>query len=217
MKEPGRLDNKQPLISVIIPAYNAASVIARTLDSVLSQTFTDFEILVVNDGSPDTTELESVLDSYRIVYHKQENRGAGAARNVGVNNARGQFLAFLDADDYWLPNYLEAQMTVLQKSGADAVYCDALFVGSPALKDKTYMELAPSRTEVTPESLLAVDVGVIAKHARRVDVQHIARRHAVRLADGTRRIVLRCDSDRHRRDVAVHLTVVHPECERIRA
>ena len=161
MKEPGRLDNKQPLISVIIPAYNAASVIARTLDSVLSQTFTDFEILVVNDGSPDTTELESVLDSYRIVYHKQENRGAGAARNVGVNNARGQFLAFLDADDYWLPNYLEAQMTVLQKSGADAVYCDALFVGSPALKDKTYMELAPSRTEVTPESLLAVDVGVI--------------------------------------------------------
>ena len=121
MQEPVRDDNKEPLISVIIPAYNAASVIARTIDSVLSQTFTDFEILVVNDGSPDTPELEAVLESYRIVYHKQENRGAGAARNVGVNNARGQFLAFLDADDYWLPNYLEAQMAVLQKSGADAV------------------------------------------------------------------------------------------------
>jgi len=165
---------KEPLISVIIPAYNAASSIARALDSVLSQTFTDFEILVVNDGSPDTPELESVLDSYRthIIYHKQENRGAGAARNVGVNNARGQLLAFLDADDYWLPNYLESQMGVLQKSGADAVYCDALFVGSLALKDKTYMELAPSRTEVTPESLLAVDVGIITSGV-------IARKQAV--------------------------------------
>ena len=168
---------KEPLISVIIPAYNAASVIARTIDSVLSQTFTDFEILVVNDGSPDTPELESVLESYRVVYHKQENRGAGAARNVGVNDARGQFLAFLDADDYWLPNYLEAQMAVLQKSGADAVYCDALFVGSPALKDKTYMQLAPSRTEVTPESLLAVDVGIITSGV-------IARKQAVRTVGG---------------------------------
>jgi glycosyltransferase involved in cell wall biosynthesis len=177
MEEPVRIDNKQPLISVIIPAYNAASVIARTLDSVLSQTFTDFEILVVNDGSPDTPELEAVLESYRIVYHKQENRGAGAARNVGVNDALGQFLAFLDADDYWLPNYLEAQMAVLQKSGADAVYCDALFVGSPALKGKTYMQLAPSRTEVTPESLLAVDVGIITSGV-------IARKQAVRAVGG---------------------------------
>lgn len=163
MKELVRVDNKQSLISVVIPAYNAASTIARALDSVLSQRFTDFEILVVNDGSPDTLELESVLNSYRehVVYHKQENRGAGAARNAGVNNARGQFLAFLDADDYWLPNYLESQLEVLQRSGAGAVYCDALFVGSPALKDKTYMELAPSRSDVTPESLLAVDVGII--------------------------------------------------------
>ena len=174
-----RLDNKQPLISVIIPAYNASSSIARALDSVLGQTFTDFEILVVNDGSSDTPELESVLNAYlkMIAYHKQENRGAGAARNVGVNNARGEFLAFLDADDQWRPNYLEAQMDVLQKSGADAVYCDALFVGSPALKDKTYMELAPSRTEVTPESLLAVDVGVITSGV-------IARKQAVRDVGG---------------------------------
>jgi glycosyltransferase involved in cell wall biosynthesis len=157
-------DKKAPLISVIIPAYNAATCIARTLDSVLAQTMSDYEILVVNDGSPDTPELEASLANYedKVVYLKQDNRGAAAARNVGVKSAQGQFLAFLDADDYWLPNYLQSQMEVLQKTGADVVYCDALFVGEPRLKGRTYMELAPSRCEVTPESLLAVDVGIIS-------------------------------------------------------
>lgn len=150
-----------PLISVIIPAYNAAGSIARALDSVLSQGFEDLEIIVVNDGSPDTAELEAILEPYPGNYVTQENQGAGAARNTGVRNARGEYLAFLDADDYWLPNYLNLQMEVLRQSGTDAVYCDALFVGSPALEGKTYFELAPSRCEVSPESLLAVDVGII--------------------------------------------------------
>jgi len=153
----------EPLVSVIIPAYNAAKSIARTLDSVLGQTMTDYEILVVNDGSPDTPDLEAGLAGYaeRVTYIKQENLGAAAARNTGIKAARGQFLAFLDADDFWLPNYLEAQMDVLRQTGADVVYCDALFVGSPRLQGRTYMEMAPSRCEVTPESLLTVDVGII--------------------------------------------------------
>ena len=151
------------MISVIIPAYNAAKSIARTLDSVLSQTLTDFEILVVNDGSPDTAALEAALSNYRerVTYIKQENHGAAAARNTAIRAARGEFLAFLDADDLWLPNYLEAQMDVLRKTGADVVYCDALLVGSSRLKGRTFIELAPSRCEVTPESLLTVDVGLL--------------------------------------------------------
>jgi glycosyltransferase involved in cell wall biosynthesis len=156
-------EQKKPLISVIIPAYNAAKSIARTLDSVLSQSLTDFEIIVVNDGSPDTGAFELALSNYRdrITYIKEENHGAAAARNTGIKAARGEFLAFLDADDFWLPNYLEAQMGVLRQTGADVVYCDALIVGSSPLKGRTFIELAPSRCEVTPESLLSVDVGLL--------------------------------------------------------
>ena len=156
-------ERKEPLISVIIPAYNAAKSIARTLDSVLSQTLTDFEIIVVNDGSPDTDALEAALSNYRerVTYIKQENRGAAAARNTAIKAARGQFIAFLDADDFWLPNYLESQIGVLRKTGADVVYCDALLVGSSRLKGRTFIELAPSKCEVTPESLLTVDVGLL--------------------------------------------------------
>ena len=148
---------------MIIPAYNAAKSIARTLDSVLAQTMTDFEIIVVNDGSPDTDALEAALSNYRqrVTYIRQENQGAAAARNTAIKAARGEFLAFLDADDLWLPNYLEAQMSVLRKTGADVVYCDALLVGSSQLKGRTFIELAPTRCEVTPESLLTVDVGLL--------------------------------------------------------
>ena len=156
-------EEKQPLISVIIPAYNAANSIARTVESVLSQTLIAVEIIIVNDGSPDTGALEAALSNYgeRVTYIKQENRGAAAARNTGIKAARGKFLAFLDADDLWLPNYLESQMAVLRKTGADVVYCDALLVGSTRLKGRTFIELAPSRCEVTPESLLTVDVGIL--------------------------------------------------------
>src|SRR5258708_17999800 len=90
-----------PMVSVIRPAYNVAPFIGEALDSVLAQTFTDYEIIVINDGSPDSEKLEHVLEPYwrGIIYLKQENRGAGAARNAGLKAARGKFVAFLDADD----------------------------------------------------------------------------------------------------------------------
>src|SRR5262245_33441277 len=96
---------QSPSVSVIIPAYNIAPFIAEALESVLAQTFTDYEIIVVNDGSPDTEELERVLAPYlsRIRYFKQENQGAGAARNAGLNVATGEYVAFLDGDDVWYP------------------------------------------------------------------------------------------------------------------
>lgn len=152
-----------PAVSVIIPAYNAAAYIGETLDSVFAQTFTDYEVIVINDGSPDTASLEQVLAPYsaRINYLKQDNRGAAAARNTGLRAARGRFFAFLDADDAWLPNYLAEQMHLIQSSGADLVYADALLVGASPLAGRTYMETAPSRGAVTPESLLALQCNVI--------------------------------------------------------
>jgi glycosyltransferase involved in cell wall biosynthesis len=124
-----------PKVSVIIPAHNTAPFIAETIDSVFHQTFRDFEVIVVNDGSPDTPELEAALQPYmtRIHYLKQENRGVSSARNTGIRHARGEFLAFLDSDDIWLPDYLETQLRFLETHPqVDASIADALLFGGPA-------------------------------------------------------------------------------------
>ncbi|HEV7645644.1 MAG TPA: glycosyltransferase family 2 protein [Pyrinomonadaceae bacterium] len=144
-----------PKVSVIIPVYNVADYIAETLDSVLAQTFRDLEILVINDGSPDTEKLEQALAPYfgKIIYLKQPNSGAAAARNTGIRTAQGEILAFLDGDDIWLPEYLEKQIAFLGSTGSDMVYCDAYLFGDKT-KYKTFMEKAPTEGEVTTESLL---------------------------------------------------------------
>lgn len=152
-----------PLVSIITPAYNIAGFITSTLDSVRAQTFRDFEIIVINDGSPDTEEFEAAIQPYldEIVYLKQENRGAGAARNVAIGHARGEFLAFLDGDDTWLPEFLESQVAFLQQGKLDMVYCDALMFGMPSAEGKRFMESAPSEGEVNINSLLDFSCNVI--------------------------------------------------------
>ena len=99
-----------PLVSVIIPVYNGDRYIVQAVDSALSQTFTDLEIIVVDDGSSDRTQqvLQPYFDRIRYIY--QENQGVAAARNIACQLAQGEFLAFLDADDYFLPSKLEKQL-----------------------------------------------------------------------------------------------------------
>jgi glycosyltransferase involved in cell wall biosynthesis len=124
-----------PKVSVIIPAYNTAPFIAETLDSVFAQTFRDFEVIVINDGSPDTLALEVALQPYmsRIHYIRQENRGLPGARNAGIRIARGELLAFVDSDDIWMPDYLSAQVQFLDRhAGVHASIADALLFGSCA-------------------------------------------------------------------------------------
>jgi glycosyltransferase involved in cell wall biosynthesis len=130
-----------PRVSVIMPAYNTASYIAESLDSVFAQTFHDYEVIVVNDGSPDTPQLETALRPYlnRIHYVKHENRGLSGARNTAIRHARGELLAFLDSDDIWLPGYLEAQVKFLdQNPRVVAAVADILrfgeLVGQPSLR-----------------------------------------------------------------------------------
>ena len=116
-----------PLVSVVIPAYQAARWIAEALDLVLAQTFHDYEIIVVNDGSPDTVDLERVLQRYRerIIYLCQENRGLAGARNTGIRAASGRYIAPLDADDLWEPEFLAEQVAMLEADPAlDMVYAD---------------------------------------------------------------------------------------------
>lgn len=152
-----------PGVSVVIPAYNAAEFIAATLDSVFSQTFTDYEVIVVNDGSPDTEELEKALAPYyeRLIYIKQENGGTAAARNTAIRRASGEWLAFLDGDDIWLPEYLESQLSTLAVKKYDLIYADAEFFGDVRDRHKTFMQKSPSNGEVTPENLLAADCHII--------------------------------------------------------
>src|SRR5215469_8009579 len=116
-----------PLISVIVPAFNSSSYIREALASVFAQTFKNFEVIVINGGSPDTAQLEIALQPYTdsILYIKQENRGVAADRNAGIRAARGEYLAFLDGDDVWKPDYLTTQMKFFETHPwVDMVYCD---------------------------------------------------------------------------------------------
>ena len=129
-----------PKVSVIIPTYSAA-YIAEALASVFEQTYRDFEVIVVNDGSPETLQLETALHPYlnRIQYIKQENRGTPGARNTAIRHARGELLAFLDDDDMWLPGYLEAQVKFLDENPrVMASIADLLrfghLIGQPSLR-----------------------------------------------------------------------------------
>jgi glycosyltransferase involved in cell wall biosynthesis len=107
-------NRKAPVFSVVIPLYNRASSIANTIASVTAQSFRDFEIIVVDDGSTDHPEsVIRSLDDPRIRYCYQENGGGGSARNRGMTESRGRFIAFLDSDDYFMPGKLEKVIEVL--------------------------------------------------------------------------------------------------------
>lgn len=118
------------MISVVIPLYNKENQIAATLQSVLQQTFQDFEVVVVNDGSTDgSVEAAESFQDERIRIIHQENAGVSAARNKGVEAAKYELIAFLDADDRWKPEYLQTQYELTQKYPDCSVFaCNYEFV-----------------------------------------------------------------------------------------
>ncbi|MFA9229779.1 MAG: glycosyltransferase family 2 protein [Microgenomates group bacterium] len=119
-----------PRVSVILPTYNRETLVARAIDSVLAQTFTDFELIVVDDCSTDGTR--AILEQYRNrpqvrLVLSAVNRGGGGARNLGIEQARGDLIAFQDSDDIWLPHKLAAQVARLDAvPDAGLCYCGAL-------------------------------------------------------------------------------------------
>lgn len=114
--------NKPQLVSVVIPTYNRAHVVCNAIDSVLAQTYSHTDVIVVDDGSTDDTKDK--LRRYGSCIHviTQSNSGPAIARNRGINAAAGEFVAFLDSDDYWLPNKLAQQIDLLERMG-EAVSC----------------------------------------------------------------------------------------------
>jgi glycosyltransferase involved in cell wall biosynthesis len=155
---------KGPAVSIIIPAFRASGEIARALASVFAQTFTDFEVIVVDDGSPDGAELQAAVEPFRdrIRLIVQDNRGAGAARNTGIRASAGRLIAFLDADDEWLPEFLERQVTLIESDrGCALVYCDALLRGDTPLAGRRFMEGAPSEGAVSLVSLIGQHCNIV--------------------------------------------------------
>lgn len=154
---------KPPRVTVVIPAYNVAEYIGETLDSVIGQKFREHEIIVVNDGSPDTDAFERALHTRleEIVYIKQRNLGAGPARNTAIEHARGDVIAFLDGDDVWLPDYLASQLVYLERHHLDLVYCDAFLFGMNNAYRRTFMETAPSIGDADFDSILDLRCNVI--------------------------------------------------------
>ncbi len=102
-------ESHTPLLSVIMPVYNVENYIREAIDSVLTQSFKDFELLIVDDESPDQSiaQVEASYDDPRITIIRQKNRGLAGARNTGIRHARGRYVAFLDSDDFWQKNKLE--------------------------------------------------------------------------------------------------------------
>ncbi len=108
-------NNKSPTVSVIIATYNRATMVKEAIESVLKQTYRDFEIIVVDDGSTDNTRKTVTALSDKIVYVYQQNRGRSNARNHGISLTRGKYIAFLDSDDLFLPDKLAKQFEAMEK------------------------------------------------------------------------------------------------------
>lgn len=136
-----------PRVSVIMPVFNCGRYIREAMSSVTAQTYKDFELIVVDDGSRDDTKnivnaFIAENGQYRIKYIYQENKGTAGARNAGIANSGGEFLAFLDCDDVWLPHKLEVQAPVLESdAGAGLVFGGTAFFG------ETQAHPPPSETQ----------------------------------------------------------------------
>jgi glycosyltransferase involved in cell wall biosynthesis len=125
-----------PTVSVIMPAYNVERYIAESIESVLAQTYTDYELVIVNDGSLDNTlaiaERYAADHPEKIHVISQENRGLAGARNTGLRHARGAIFALLDSDDIWMPSFLASQMDILDANPAVAIVTgNGLNLGGP--------------------------------------------------------------------------------------
>ncbi|HLM58777.1 MAG TPA: glycosyltransferase family 2 protein [Pyrinomonadaceae bacterium] len=145
-----------PLVSVILPVYNRPGWLARAVESVLSQTHGHLELLVVDDGSTDDTRrvLEGFVPRVRVLEHP--HAGAESARNLGLGRARGEFVAFIDSDDVWLPDRLSRQLPLFRRPEVGLVFGDAALIDyrrqPPRRLKRTFFDrVRPSRGRVTQE------------------------------------------------------------------
>jgi len=169
-------DNNHPLVSVITPTYNRVELLPRAIQSVLTQDFGDLELIIIDDGSDDTPRVVGEICDPRIQYvHREHKRGIGSARNEGLSRAKGDFIAFIDADDVWLPGKLRYQIELIQKyAQVDVLFSDYRNINYVTRLDRRGFELMergfrnikvkalePDFSEITagfPEALVKVNI-----------------------------------------------------------
>ena len=158
---------KAPLLSIIVPVYKVENYLPKCIDSILAQTFTDFELILVEDGSPDNCpalcDAAAAKDARIRVIH-QKNGGLSAARNAGLDAARGAWIGFVDSDDYIAPEMYEALYHAVQSTGADLALCDYAEVdetGAPCHQ----MHVSLSGVELTRQELLKKASGLMIQLA----------------------------------------------------
>jgi glycosyltransferase involved in cell wall biosynthesis len=158
--------NAMPKLSIIVPVYKVEKYLRKCIDSILGQMFTDFELILVDDDSPD--ESPAICEDYkqrdsRIVLVHKENGGLSDARNVGLDIARGQYLGFVDSDDYVAPNMYETLISVMEDSNSDMVICDNYRVSSESITIQNW--LGEPRTFDRDEAMYAILTDTIGSQA----------------------------------------------------
>jgi glycosyltransferase involved in cell wall biosynthesis len=168
------MKNSNPRVSVVIPAYNQAEYLGDAIQSVLSQTYQDFEIIVIDDGSTDKTPLVANEFSENVCYIRQENKGLAGARNTGIQNAKGTYIALIDSDDIWLPIFLQKMMAlVADVPDAIVYYCSARYidakgnelpqiVASKFVPDETMYETLVKANFIIPSTVVMLRSAVLA-------------------------------------------------------
>ena len=166
------------LVSIVTPAFNVASYLSEAIESCLAQTYTNFELLIVNDGSTDATGAvaERFTVDTRVRVFRTANQGISAARNLAIKQSRGTVFALLDGDDRWMPSYLQTQLTTLRRHPeADIVTANAINSGGP-LDGVPYW---PSSDQIRPISLIEMIEREDAVH-----IMTVLRRSVVDLIGG---------------------------------
>ena len=174
---------RTPLVSVIMPAYNAERYIEEAIDSVIAQTVSDWELLILDDGSTDKTRevaREYARKDARVqLLENEKNMGVARTRNRGLDLCRGDYVAFLDSDDYWKPVMLEKMIKRAEETGADIIYCSYAIVdehGNPLcndfmVPDSTDFESSIVRSVITCSTVL-VTKKLAAENRFPVDMYH---------------------------------------------
>jgi glycosyltransferase involved in cell wall biosynthesis len=174
------MDQRAAQVAVIVPAYNASGFIVEALDSLVAQTYDDWIGVVADDGSSDADQLRHVVRPYseRVLYLPLPHAGAAAARNAAMRAVDSEFVAFLDADDQWLPTFLESQVTFLKAHSEFAlVYADGYLLGPTISGGRLYSETSPSTGSVTFRSLVMGKCNVLTSSV-------VARRGAIEAVGG---------------------------------
>ena len=166
---------KSPAVSVVIATYNRAGLLPETIESVLKQTFRDFELIVVDDGSTDDTE--EVLKSYgdRLRYLRQENRGASAARNLGIRQSRASWISIQDSDDICAPDHLETLFSFVEsRPDCGMVFANGAYLDDPGPKGKKIIPPAKSKrlaekgvelTDLFSTSIVRLQAALLSREA----------------------------------------------------